>query len=130
MRISPINTSYSSHNYQTRKTYLRNVTSELQPTLHPTFKRHEAKKILTPLFGVTGAIAAVGGTALMGGVWVPAVLAYGALSALTGLLIGRELDKKDNEDEELLLTPDDKRRKEKVVVTKIFKGFIRNKEEK
>ena len=34
------------------------------------------------------------------------------------------------EDEELLLTPDDKKRKEKVVVTKIFKGFIRNKEEK
>ena len=34
------------------------------------------------------------------------------------------------EDEELLLTPDDKKRKEKAVVTKIFKGFIRNKEEK
>ena len=33
-------------------------------------------------------------------------------------------------DEELLLTPEDKKRKEKVVVTKIFKGFIRNKEEK
>ena len=29
-----------------------------------------------------------------------------------------------------ILTPDDKKRKEKVVVTKIFKGFIRNKEEK
>ena len=35
-----------------------------------------------------------------------------------------------DEDEELLLTPDDKKKKEKAVVSKIFKGFIRNKEEK
>ena len=34
------------------------------------------------------------------------------------------------EDEELLLTPENKRKKEKAVVTKMFKGFIRNKEEK
>lgn len=34
------------------------------------------------------------------------------------------------EDEELLLTPDNNRKKEKVVVTKMFKNFIRNKEEK
>lgn len=34
------------------------------------------------------------------------------------------------EDEELLLTPESKRKKEKAVVTKMFKGFIRNKEEK
>ena len=33
------------------------------------------------------------------------------------------------DDEELLLTPEDKRKKDKAVVTKIFKGFIRNKEE-
>ena len=32
-------------------------------------------------------------------------------------------------DEELLLTPDDKKKKDKVVVSKIFKGFIKNKEE-
>ena len=31
---------------------------------------------------------------------------------------------------QLLLTPDDKNRRDKVVVTKIFKGFVRNKEEK
>lgn len=34
------------------------------------------------------------------------------------------------QDEELLLTPFDTRKKEKVVVTKMFKSFIRNKEEK
>ena len=33
-------------------------------------------------------------------------------------------------DEELLLTPEDKKRKDKVGVSKIFKGFIKNKEEK
>jgi len=43
---------------------------------------------------------------------------------------GKDYSMISPEDEELLLTPDDKRRKEKVVVTKIFKGFIRNKEEK
>ena len=43
---------------------------------------------------------------------------------------GKDYSMISQEDEELLLTPDDKKRKEKVVVTKIFKGFIRNKEEK
>jgi len=43
---------------------------------------------------------------------------------------GKNYSMISSEDEELLLTPDDKRRKEKVVVTKLFKGFIRNKEEK
>ena len=43
---------------------------------------------------------------------------------------GKDYSMIDPEDEELLLTPDDKKRKEKVVVTKIFKSFIRNKEEK
>lgn len=43
---------------------------------------------------------------------------------------GKDYSMISEEDEELLLTPDDKKRKEKVVVTKIFKGFIRNKEEK
>ena len=36
----------------------------------------------------------------------------------------------DETDEELLLTPDDKLKKEKAVVTKMFKNFIKNKEEK
>ena len=43
---------------------------------------------------------------------------------------GKNYSMVSQEDEELLLTPDDKKRKEKAVVTKIFKGFIRNKEEK
>ena len=43
---------------------------------------------------------------------------------------GKEYSMISLEDEELLLTPDDKKRKEKAVVTKIIKGFIRNKEEK
>lgn len=43
---------------------------------------------------------------------------------------GKNYSMISQEDEELLLTPDDKKRKEKAVVSKIFKGFIRNKEEK
>ena len=43
---------------------------------------------------------------------------------------GKEYSMISDTDEELLLTPDDKRKKEKVVVSKIFKGFIRNREEK
>ena len=43
---------------------------------------------------------------------------------------GKDYSMISQEDESLLLTPDDKKRKEKVVVTKIFKGFTRNKEEK
>jgi cell division ATPase FtsA len=43
---------------------------------------------------------------------------------------GKDYSMISQEDEELLLTSDDKKRKEKAVVSKIFKGFIRNKEEK
>ena len=43
---------------------------------------------------------------------------------------GKDYSMVSQEDEQLLLTPDDKKRKEKAVVTKIIKGFIRNKEEK
>lgn len=43
---------------------------------------------------------------------------------------GKDYSMIDSEDEELLLTPVDTRRKNKVVVTKMFKGFIKNKEEK
>lgn len=45
---------------------------------------------------------------------------------------GKEYSMISQDDEMLLLTPEDKRKKEKekVVVTKMFKGFIRNKEEK
>jgi len=43
---------------------------------------------------------------------------------------GKEYSMITTEDEELLLTPDDNKKNEKMVVSKIFKGFIRNKEEK
>ena len=42
---------------------------------------------------------------------------------------GKDYSMIDEYDEELLLTPDDKKKKDKVVVSKIFKGFIKNKEE-
>ncbi len=43
---------------------------------------------------------------------------------------GKNYSMIDETDEELLLTPDDKLKKEKAVVTKMFKNFIKNKEEK
>ena len=43
---------------------------------------------------------------------------------------GKEYSMLSSNDEELLLTPADTRKKEKVVVTKMFKSFIKNKEEK
>ncbi len=43
---------------------------------------------------------------------------------------GKEYSMVSPEDEELLLTPDDNKKNEKTVVSKIFKGFIRNREEK
>ena len=42
---------------------------------------------------------------------------------------GKDYSMINEYDEELLLTPDDKKKKDKVVVSKIFKGFIKNKEE-
>ena len=43
---------------------------------------------------------------------------------------GKDYSMISQENEELLLTPEDKRKKEKVVVTKMFKSFIKIKEEK
>ena len=43
---------------------------------------------------------------------------------------GKEYSMISLDDERLLLTPDNKKKKEKVAVAKMFKGFIRNKEEK
>ncbi len=43
---------------------------------------------------------------------------------------GKDYSMISEEDEELLLTPEDKKKKDKVGVTKIFKGFIKNKEDK
>ncbi len=43
---------------------------------------------------------------------------------------GKEYSMISQNDEDVLLTPDDNKKNEKTVVSKIFKGFIRNKEEK
>ena len=43
---------------------------------------------------------------------------------------GKDYSMISDYEEELMLTPDDKKKKEKVVVSKIFKGFIKTKEEK
>ena len=46
------------------------------------------------------------------------------------MIRGKEYSMISTVDEKLLLTPNDKKKKEKVVVSKIFKSFIKNKEEK
>ncbi len=58
--------------------------------------------------------------------------AFGMLKAFADKMKirGKEYTMITENDEELLLTPEDKKRKDKVGVSKIFKGFIKNKEEK
>ena len=58
--------------------------------------------------------------------------AYGMLKAFADKMKirGKEYTMITENDEELLLTPEDKKRKDKVGVSKIIKGFIKNKEEK
>ena len=58
--------------------------------------------------------------------------AFGMLKAFADKMKirGKEYSMITENDEELLLTPEDKKKKDKVGVSKIFKGFIKNKEEK
>ena len=58
--------------------------------------------------------------------------AFGMLKAFAEKMKirGKEYTMITKDDEELLLTPEDKKRKDKVGVSKIIKGFIKNKEEK
>ena len=58
--------------------------------------------------------------------------AFGMLKAFADKMKirGKEYSMITENDEELLLTPEDKNKKDKVGVSKIFKGFIKNKEEK
>jgi len=59
------------------------------------------------------------------------VTAYGGIKYFIEKMTvrGKDYSMINSEDEELLLTPSEKKRKEKTGVSKIFKGFIRNKEE-
>lgn len=59
------------------------------------------------------------------------ITALGMIKAFTEKMRirGKDYSMINEYDEELLLTPDDKKKKDKVVVSKIFKGFIKNKEE-
>lgn len=59
------------------------------------------------------------------------ITAYGSIKYFIEKMAvrGKEYSMITATDEELLLTPSDKKRKDKMGVSKIFKGFIRNKEE-
>jgi hypothetical protein len=61
----------------------------------PSFQgKHSSAKFLGGLFGALGTLGAIGGTIIMtGGVALPMVLGYGALSAGSGAILGNIIDK-------------------------------------
>lgn len=81
MRVNPI----SQNNYY-------NCT---KPVNSPKFEgKHASAKFLGGVFGTMATLGAIAGTVIMsGGVVIPAVLAYGALGAASGAVIGHKIDK-------------------------------------
>ena len=66
-----------------------------QPVFHG---KHEATKVLGGLFGAVGTLGAICGTVIItGGVALPMVLGYGALSAGSGAVLGHILDSGDKD---------------------------------
>ena len=84
MRVNAIN--YSPRQY----TYNRNIKQH-----NVSFDgKHDCAKLLGGVFGTLGTLGAVGGTIIMtGGLAIPAILGYGALSAASGVIIGHQIDK-------------------------------------
>lgn len=84
MRINPITTNYQQKYYSTK------------PSMNtPNFQgKHTAAKFLGGTFGTIATLGGIAGTILLsGGVAIPAVLAYGALGAASGAIIGHQIDK-------------------------------------
>ena len=89
MRINPIGANYYQFNQQ------RTRTAALPANKNVSFQgKHGTAKFLGGLFGAMGTLGAIGGTIIMtGGVALPIVLGYGALSAGSGAIVGHIIDK-------------------------------------
>jgi len=88
MKISPV----SNFNYYSKPTTIQRKQNYVQ---QPAFQgKHSSAKFLGGLFGTLGTLGAIGGTIIMtGGVALPMVLGYGALSAGSGAILGHIIDK-------------------------------------
>lgn len=84
MRISPITANYQPKYYSTK------------PAINtPNFQgKHSAAKFLCGTFGTIATLGGIAGTIILsGGVAIPAVIAYGAIGAASGAIIGHQIDK-------------------------------------
>ena len=100
MRINSIDNSYQIKSTygmkRTNRVDLHNRCNKLNDNMtQPSFQgKHECAKFFGGLFGVMGTLGAIGGTIVIsGGVALPMVLGYGALSAGSGFVIGHLIDK-------------------------------------
>lgn len=93
MRINPVNSiNYSSYPKQNN---LNSKQNFIQNQQHPAFLgKHTSAKLFGAVCGTLGTLGAIGGTIIMtGGVALPFVAGYGALSAATGAILGHVVDK-------------------------------------
>ena len=85
MRVNSINNYSCKHPTNIRNVKQKNVSFD---------GKHDCAKFLGGLFGTLDTLGAIGGTVIMtGGVALPFVIGYGALSAGSGLLLGHQMDK-------------------------------------
>ena len=90
MKISPVGLNYG-------------ITRRIQPqkTVNSQINfngKYTATKTFGGIFGALGTLGAIGGTIIMtGGIALPFVLGYGALSAGSGAIIGHIIDKGNEE---------------------------------
>ena len=96
MRVEAVNSVYYSNKQKPNvKRFCKPTCSSMQ---NVSFSgKHDCAKFFGGLFGTLGTLGAIGGTVIMtGGVALPFVLGYGALSAGSGLVIGHMMDKDGN----------------------------------
>ena len=100
MRISQISVST---NYSSQKKMLNQKkvvgTLEKQNSSVDFRGKHTCAKVLAGTCGTLGTLGAIGGTVIMtGGVALPFVLAYGAICAASGAILGYTIENSGDKD--------------------------------
>ena len=97
MKIQSINNYYIPHKQTAPKTHTITHTTQLTPAFQG---KYTYTKAIGGLFGTAGALGAVIGTAILGGISLPIIAVYTAISAASGAIIGHEFDKNNKNDED------------------------------
>ena len=106
MRINPIN---SIGYYYSKPTNIRQKQTPVMDNQLSFQGKHSSAKFLGGICGALGTLGAIGGTIIMtGGVALPFVLGYGAMSAGTGAILGHIIDKGAKEADKELGIKDNK----------------------